>query len=213
MSKLLKALLLVLCAVALVSGSVAGTLAYLSMKTAPVTYTFTSGNINITLTQAVFTAGEQDNGTMLPGKVYTANPVVTVGAGSESCWLFIKIEESIGDVVRNVAVGEGEDPSTEPKFSDYLAYTVMTGWTAVGDTAPGVYYRQVSFSNGAQYFDIITGNKITAIATCTKAQYDKLGGKNLKLSFTAYAVQQVGFTTVAAAWAEAQNAQIPTDKY
>ena len=217
MSKLLKALLLVLCAVALVGGSVAGTLAFLSMKTAPVTNTFTSGNIDISLKQATFTTADQSM-TMLPGKVYTANPVVTVYAGSESCWLFIKIEETIADTVNAATEGDGGNTAfTEPTFRDYLDYTVNTGengWTAVGSSAPGVYYRQVTLNSSAdQSFEIITGNKITAKTTCTKAQYDRLGGKNLNMSITAYAVQLYGFTDVATAWTEAQKAQHYPDKY
>ena len=213
MSKLLKALVIVLCVVALVGGSVAGTLAFLSMKTAPVTNTFTSGNIDISLTQATFTTADQSM-TMLPGKVYTANPVVTVYAGSESCWLFIKIEETIADTVNAATEGDGGNTAfTEPTFRDYLDYTVNTGWTAVGESAPGVYYRQVELSNESQSFEIITGNKITAKTSCTKAQYDRLGGKNLNMSITAYAVQLFGFADVDDAWTEAQNAQHYPDKY
>ena len=185
MSKLLKALVIVLCAVALVGGSVAGTLAFLSMKTAPVTNTFTSGNINISLQQATFTTKDpaDQSMTMLPGKVYSANPVVTVYAGSESCWLFIKIEETIADTVNAATEGDGGHTAfTEPTFRDYLDYTVNTGWTAVA-SAPGVYYRQVTLnSSDDQSFAIITDNKITAKTTCTKAQYDRLGGKNLNMS-------------------------------
>ena len=215
MSKLLKALVIVFCVVALVGGSVAGTLAYLSMKTAPVTNTFTSGNINISLQQATFTTKDQTDQsmTMLPGKVYTANPVVTVYAGSESCWLFIKIEETIADTVNAATEGDGGNTAfTEPTFRDYLDYTVKTGWTAVA-SAPGVYYRQVELRNESQSFEIITGNEITAKISCTKAQYDRLGGKNLNMSITAYAVQLYGFTDVDAAWTEAQKAQHYPDKY
>ena len=69
--------------------SVGGTLAWLSAKTAPVRNTFTIGDIDIDLTE---TTGETY--IMVPGNDLAKDPKVTVKAGSEDCWLFIKIEKS-----------------------------------------------------------------------------------------------------------------------
>ena len=126
---------------------------------------------------------------MMPGLEFTVDPKVTVSAGSEKCWLFIKIDEII------------DEPA---KFSDYLSYTVATGWTPL-DGHAGVYYRQVDATATNVSFDIIQNNTVTANADCTKSDYDELDGQSLNLDFTAYAVQFVGFDTPALAWAEAQT--------
>ena len=65
---------------------VAGTLAWLTDKTESVTNTFTTSNINITLTE---TTGS--NYQMIPGFTITKDPKVTVSAGSEDCYLFVKL--------------------------------------------------------------------------------------------------------------------------
>ena len=194
MNKLVKALALVLCVVALVGGSVAGTLAYLSAITAPVTNTFTAGNINITLTQANITTDK-----ILPGATYDKNPLVTVISGSEACYLFVKLDGIIGGTqTASTTEGEGDKVNSAPEFSDYLTYAIGEGWTKLSD---GIYYREVAASNADVTFSVLASeNSITAKSDCTKADYDKLDGKNLTLSITAYAVQQVGLKDAAAAW-------------
>ena len=179
MNKFLKVLVVALCAVLLVVGSVAATLAYLTMKTAPVQNTFTAGDISITLEQTEVLNTYK----MMPGMEYAVNPVVTVEEDSESCWLFIKI-----------------DKTTD--FDTYLTYTLVEGWI---ELEPGVYYREVAATtDAAETIHIIEGDKVYA-KDCTKDQYNSLSGQPLNLNFTAYAVQRVGFDTAAAAWTEAQT--------
>lgn len=108
MKKTSKALLLGLCALLLVGASVLGTMAYLTAKTEKVVNTFTVGNVGITLDEGVIdsTTGKfTDNGTsrtvkgqeyhLLPGSDYDKDPTVTVTTGSESCYLFVKVENGI----------------------------------------------------------------------------------------------------------------------
>ena len=196
MHKLLKAFAIVLCVVALVGGSIAGTVAYLTMVTAPVENTFTAGNINITLTQANITTEK-----IIPGATYSKKPLVTVKSGSEACYLFVKLDGVINGTVTPVAT-EGEEQKVDNvlKFSDYLTYTMGDGWTAL-EGVDGVYYREVGTANAdATFYVLATEDSLTAVSTCTKADYDKLDGKNITLSITAYAVQQAGFDTAADAW-------------
>lgn len=186
MKKFYKVLTIALCAAMLVAGSIAGTLAYLSMKTDTKANTFTAGNINIELEQET----ELDTSKMVPGMTYTVDPVVTVKANSEKCWLFIKIEKTAN-------------------FDTFLDYTVDDGWTPLKDSPEdsledGVFYRVVNATATDTEFDVIMGDTVTANADCTKAQYDGLSA-NLDLNFTAYAVQFVGFNDKAAAWTEAQE--------
>ena len=203
MSKTKKLLIAAVCLVAILTSAVVGTIAWLTDKTATVTNTFSPSNIDITLTEGTF------NGKMVPGVKIAKNPVVTVEGGSEACWLFVKIDEDLGAWTAN----------GEP-FTNYLAYSVITGtdgWTKLSD---GIYYRQVAASAENQSFNILGAGTLTVNGiTCTwaenqvlvrpdvtKADMDKLYVANAvmpTLKFTAYACQQEGITTPENAWAAA----------
>ena len=160
------------------------TYAWLVDKTAPITTTFTAGNINISLREPAATTQK-----MVPGGVITESPEVTVYANSEDCWLFVKVEKSQG-------------------FDTYLSYQIADGWTALadeGDNETTIYYREVAFNKDAnQVFKILRNDEIVVKPEPTKAQYDAMSQANYPtLTITAYAVQKVGFETPAAAWEEA----------
>ena len=79
--------------------SIGGTLAYLTDKTDAIENTFTIGNVKIDLTETGATKGANDelfknSFKMVPGNEIDKDPTVTVEAGSEACWLFVKIEKS-----------------------------------------------------------------------------------------------------------------------
>lgn len=99
MNKKVKAMLLVLCALILVVGSVMGTFAYLT-DTKEVVNTFTVGDIKLKLdeakvdaetgkavTPAERTADGNPGVKMLPGRVIDKDPTVTVLAGSEESYV------------------------------------------------------------------------------------------------------------------------------
>lgn len=186
-NKLVKALALVLCVVALVGGSVAGTLAYLSMKTETKETTFTAGNINISLTQATL-----DSTHMVPGYEFETNPQVTVVANSEKCYLFVEVEKT-------------------PGFDTYLTFAMADGWTQV---EANVYYREVDKKNEDQKIDILLNGKIIASTETGKADYDLISKGTIpqpQISLTAYAVQFSGFDSAAVAWTEAQKLNTAQD--
>ena len=101
-----KRISLVMALVLVLTCVIGGTLAYLTAKTNSVTNTFTVGNIDITLAETT------TDYKMVPGNTIAKDPTVTVNAGSEACWLFVKIEES-----------------TNPKLDDYISYSIATCWT------------------------------------------------------------------------------------
>nr|MDY5756504.1 hypothetical protein [Eubacteriales bacterium] len=86
-----KGLALVLALTLLVVGVVAGTLAWLTAKSDVVTNTFTTSDINITLEETE--GGTNKEFKMIPGWTIEKDPKVTVVAGSEDCYLFVKVEE------------------------------------------------------------------------------------------------------------------------
>lgn len=183
MTKIMKVLGIVLCIAALIGTTVAATVAFLSMKTAPVQNTFTAGDIKITLEQANLL----ENQKMVPGTTFTADPVVTVSADSEDCYLFVKIEKT-------------ED------FDNYLEFTVAEGWSALAGEN-GVYYRVVTDGQKGTGLNVIASNTITAKADTTKDAYNKITSGEVdqpNLTLTAYAVQFAGMADVAEAWGVAK---------
>lgn len=174
--------------------TIGGTLAWLTDSTGPVVNTFTVGNIDITLTETWNTDMDEDGdndswtGKMVPGNTITKDPTVTVEAGSEACWLFVKVEKS-------------------SNLDTFIEYTMANGWTQLKDEddndVEGVYYREVSASNDDQDFGVLADNEVTVKDDVEKEDMDGLTEQTLPtLTFTAYAVQKDNIATAAAAWAE-----------
>ena len=175
------ALALVLCF------AIGGTLAWLKTETTPVVNTFTYGDINITL-------DESDNLDlkMVPGKSIRKDPVVTVMAKSEACWLFVKVEKS-------------------SNFDNFMTYGVASGWTRLTEDTKGnaisdlIYWREVDASNEQQAFEVLEDNEVSVLGTVTKDNLNALDANSANnyptLTFTAYAVQRdTNITTAAQAW-------------
>ena len=168
--------------------AVGGTVAWLFIETPALTNIFEPSTINVKLTEtpAVYK--------MIPGNTITKDPTVTVDKKSEDCWVFVKVVENLGDW----ATYGGQ-------FTDYLSYTIDSGWTPLTGV-PGVYYREVSYdADNDQSFAVITGNAITVSNDkVTKEMMDNLylsGAQKPTLVFTAYAVQKANVASAAAAWA------------
>lgn len=177
--KILVACLCVALAVLTIAGT---TLAYLTSKTDAVVNTFTVGNIDITLAET------KSDFKMVPGCPIEKDPVVTVRANSEACWLFVKVEKSTN-------------------LDNFITYTIDSGWTALTGV-DGVYYREVPAVTADTSFAVLTGNQVAVKNTVTKAMMDALqveGATQPTLTFTAYAIQKAGFDTATAAWAEASK--------
>ena len=186
-----KALMMVLCAVALVAISVGATVAYLT-STDSVTNTFTVGNVVITLDEAqvdvdgepVTPAARVDANTykLMPGHTYTKDPTIHVASTSEDCWLFVKVENGISAIEASTTIANQMNAK---------------GWTPVnGQTNVYAYSRIAQASEDISVFArfTISGNA------------DISGYASAQIKVTAYAVQADGFTTAEAAW----NAAYPS---
>ncbi len=189
MKKTRKALLLGVCAVLLVTASVLGTMAYLT-STDAVTNTFTVGNVTITLDEAKV----NPNGTpvegdervktnaykLMPGSTYTKDPTVHVAAGSEDCYVFVKVENGI-------AALEG-DPTIAKQME-------TQGWNLVtGETNIYAYKNTVAAGTDVKVFETF---KIADDAN-TKTEWNSI--TNAQVKITAYAIQKDGFANAKAAW-------------
>lgn len=170
-----KALFIMLSAALIVCATVAGTLAWLTDTTAPVVNTFTVGDINIELKE---TTGETYK--MVPGIELVKDPTVTVKAGSEACWLFVKVEKS-------------------GNFDSFMTFEMADGWIALSGHA-GVYYRNVDATNADTGFDVLKDNKVMVLDTVTKTMLEGAKTNAPTLTFTAYAVQKDGINDADTAW-------------
>ena len=158
--------------------SVGGTIAWLTDKTGEVVNTFTVGNIDITLAETT------TDYKMVPGNTIAKDPTVTVKAGSEDCYLFVKVEKS-------------------PNFDTFLTYTMAEGWTEL-TAGSGIYYRVVLATDTTKTFSVLKDDQVTVKNTVTKAQMDAIKNGTTSaptLTFTAYACQSANVANAATAWA------------
>ena len=164
-----KSLALVLALAMIVVCVVGGTLAWLIDKTDPVKNTFTYGDIDITLAETT------TNYKMIPGYTIDKDPKVTVKAGSEKCYLFVKVDKSAN-------------------FDNFMTYDMAAGWTqledASGNDVDGVFYRVVDTADMGTAYSVLANDKVTVRGDVTKAMLNGLTeATQPTLTFTAYACQ------------------------
>lgn len=165
------------------------TLAWLISTPDPVTNTFTAGDVQITLDEAptssdgygVVIAGNRvtkNSYKLVPGRTYAKDPTVHVQANSEPCYVYVKIENQLGDIL---------DTDIENEIINTY------GWTKLSDN---LYYRAVNAS--ASVVDLIVFNGFKVADDATNAQIRANNDKQIIV--TAFAVQQYGFADAQAAW-------------
>lgn len=174
-------------AIVLVIGCTAGgTVAWLVSKPAPIVNVFTVGNINAELTETA-TAFK-----IVPGVNIAKDPVATVKAKSEDCYLFVQLTEENWPAFT-------EADSTTRK----VKYDIADGWIKLKD---GVYYREVTKNGEAdQAFGVLKDNQVTVSSTLTKENADAIQKAGTpKLTVAVYAVQKEGMGSAADAWETAK---------
>ena len=186
-----KSLALVLALAMIVVCVVGGTLAWLIATTGSVTNTFTYGDINIELKETGATVAADGSATkefkMIPGYTIAKDPKVTVKAGSEKCYLFVKVDKSAN-------------------FDTFMTYDMAAGWTALTGVN-GVYYRVVDTADMGTAYSVLANDKVTVRGDVTKGMLNALTADTQPtLTFTAYACQYNSSNgtsfTAADAWAK-----------
>ncbi len=187
-----KTMALLLALFLIIGGAVGGTIAWLTDKTEKVENVFTTSDIGVELNETT------ENYKMIPGWKISKDPTAKVISGSEDCYLFVKVEETGG----NVSVG-----NKTYNFDDFIAYAIEDGWNTLNATTyPGVYYRVIdenskknvdynilgsgtyTDADGIQYS--WNDNEVLTKPEVTKEMMDAVNsGSKPTLSFTAYAVQ------------------------
>ena len=171
---------------------IGGTMAYLTATTGPVVNTFTIGNVGLELKE---TKGDLVDGKhqfkMVPGNTIENDPTVTVPAGSDDCWLFVKLVKSAN-------------------FDNYLTYAVDTSegaWTAL-DGHPGVYYREVKQADTVRSFSVLKGDQVTVKENVANFQATTQTPEFVQptLTISAAAIQRANIADAATAYTNLPDA-------
>lgn len=174
-----KTLLMALAVTLATSGVASGTLAWLIDRTPELTNTFTYGDINITLDETDTNLDDDDDPNtneynMTPGATINKDPKVTVLAGSEDSWVFVKLEES-------------------DNFDEFMTYEIAEGWTALPGY-DGVYYREVAASEENQVFPVLKDDQVNVKLDVTKQMLNELDTNGAaaypQLIISSYAIQR-----------------------
>lgn len=176
-------------AIVLVIGCTAGgTVAWLVSKPDPIVNVFTVGDINATLTETT------KEFKIVPGVDIDKDPVATVEANSEDCYLFVKLTEENWPAFTE---------ATEAGSTRKVEYKIADGWKELkSENGVYVYYREVTKSDTDQPFDVLKDNKVTVSNTLTKEEANAITGTP-KLTVAVYAVQKEGMDSAGKAWAAA----------
>ena len=159
-----KGLAMVLALVLLAVCAVSGTLAWLTAKSDTVVNTFTTSDIKVELTET------NETYKMIPGYDIHKDPKAKVLAGSEECYLFVKLDKS-------------------QNFDTFLTYEMAEGWTLV-PSETNVYFRKVLTADIGTAYSVLANDQVTVKGEVTKAMMDGLTTETLpKLTVTAYASQ------------------------
>lgn len=207
-----KVLLLVLCAALLVSATVMGTLAYLTSTTSEVKNTFTVGKVELdsdlgngldeaktdkygvvdkTAKPARVLANEY---TLIPGMTYTKDPTVHVAKGSEECYLFVKVTNSISNL-EAVTVKDEDGTVVTDTIANQMA---ALGWKLVTDQS-NVYYYKETVDARSEAKDVVVFNNFTIAGSADVSDVDSSDA----ITIMAYAVQAEGFDDANAAYTAA----------
>lgn len=182
----------IICAVLSCVCLIGTTFAWLTDKTGTVTNTFTVGKVDIDLTETTGTTYK-----MVPGAEISKNPTVSVAEGSEACWLFVKVVET-----NNTFGDDDKKFVTYTKGADWTLYTTSD----VDGVTTSIYYIEVNANASgtvdAVSYPVLDGNKVTVNSAATATDLAAAETNKPTLAFTAYAIQQSGFDTVADAWDE-----------
>ena len=176
------------CALALVTGSVMGTMAYLTSKTEAVENAFTVGNVAITLDEA----NTDENGTttsgrgngnrykLMPGHTYTKDPTVHVAEGSEDCYLFVTVKDDLVEIEGATTVAQQIANNGWTKLSTSDGTDVYVLGTKKAPTP-------VAKKSDHKVFETLTIDSGVTNETIQKYSQSKT------ITVTAYAIQKDGF--------------------
>lgn len=211
-----KVLLTLACAVLLVTASVMGTLAWLT-STGTVTNTFTVGQVKITLDEAKVneygvklndknevatgsdTLASRVNGNeykLIPGHTYVKDPTIHVQANSEECYLFVKVENGLKDILDSQTI------ETQMGENGWKALTGSNGVYYYAGKAEAEEAGTENMQSVAENTDVVIFEYFKLKGADVTATTLESYGQSTPITVTAYAIQTDGFAADApqAAW-------------
>lgn len=226
MKKRTKILAVVLSCAAILGGTVFGSMAYLKDQDV-VTNTFTVGQVDISLDEALTNdAGEKlaaDKTTvytdpaaqtladrvkantykLIPGHTYVKDPTVHVAAGSETCYVFVKVENGLAksdkktiEADHDAAVGGYKSVNSQINNNHWIGLYYNVTDTAdpthiTKKHSSGVYYKLVSAEDAKKGIDLQVFSCFKIKDGATAAELEDYEDSTIKV--TAYAIQADGF--------------------
>ena len=210
-----KALLICVCALALVAASIFGTMAYLTSEDTVVN-TFTVGNVHIKLDEAkvddngdpIEGASRVDNNKyhLIPGHTYVKDPTVTVLKDSEDCYVRMIVTISFANAVSDQTLAlklDGMIVGNDSTEWDRISKTVSTDRKTI--TYEYRYVANGGIVNGKSGDNALPAlfDKITVPSEWDNADMDALG--DFTVTIVGHAIQADGFENATdpadAAWA------------
>ncbi len=218
MKSMKKAVVLMLCVASIAAASVFGTMAYFTSQDV-VENTFTVGNVKITLDEANVDGLDKDgndnkdvardianNYKLIPGKEYVKDPIIHVDATSEDCWLFVKLENGLKDIIADttienqmIANGWALVPGDNNSENNIYSYKTIVNadYRVDADAVKGDIPVFETFT--------VKGDNIEGVKPTDPTEVD--GSKKYlsdyssnTIKVTAYAIQAHGFDTAQKAW-------------
>ena len=207
--KLKKAMLALVCALALVVGSVMGTMAYLTSEDS-VKNTFTVGDVQIKLDEApVDENGKETTGDrvkankykLMPGHEYDKDPTVTVLEGSDDA--YVRMLVSVSDMAK---LKEAFPVTKYPTFYNgdvFLLQMLVKGWDnntwefkkVNTDGSYEFWYNGIAVAE-QELPALFT--QVVIPGTVNNTELAKL--QNIEINVVAHAIQEAGFADAAEAW-------------
>ena len=188
-----KTLTLALAFVLVAALAIGGTVAYLTATTDDVVNTFTVGNVALTLDEKDVTNPDgprvkANSYKLIPGSEYEKDPTVHVTAGSEACYVFVKVENGLGT---------SEKASGTDGYVTIADQIAANGWTAVPGHA-GYFYKTVDADTAKTGTDLVVFEEFGISGTVSQEAYEALASANITIK--ACAVQSEGLSTAEAAF-------------
>lgn len=229
---------LIFVAMMLVCAIAAGvTIAYLTSTPTPVTNTFTVGNVDITLDETLVdeygspipsaSPTTENDYKLIPGHTYIKDPTVHVAAGSEPCYLFIKVVNGLEGFEADPSIAEQMemygwkplvgcidiyyfygvvDPGDDNPNKDYIHKEGTDGCVVNAKSAAQdiVVFQTVTIAGNVTFAENTPSPTDTTITTDTPSPTDTPAPRTYDIVVTSCAIQAMGFESAEAAYNEAR---------
>ena len=202
-----KKLVVLLTALVLIFGlTIGGTVAWLATATNPLENVFTTGDINITLTEPNYKPNADGKFKFMPGDVFDKDPTVTVLAGSEPCYVRLFMVLRWTDAADGWFGGKDAEDWFDFNTTDFRFVGSYID-DVTGETKVNIYEIRYIANGGivtADTDDAVLPALFTKISLPKELTGDKYASlANSKVEILAQAVQSTGFNSADAAFAAA----------